>query len=69
MANGKIELKVSNDDQDVAYLSLPRHPGSTGRKVVEKQLAVRDIISNYKGPSVYLDFDSGGHLIGIEIVD
>lgn len=67
MANGTIELKVSEDDDDVAYVSLPDHPGSRPG-VVRKSVQLRDLLPDYVGPDVVLDFDQAGRLIGIEIV-
>jgi hypothetical protein len=68
MTSRKIYLKVSEDDPDVAYLYLPGHPGEGKRNVVDKQIRLFDIIENFKGPDLYLDFDTGGNLIGIEIL-
>jgi uncharacterized protein YuzE len=68
MANGKIELKISQDDQDVAYISLPNHPGKEISGVVVKQLRLIELCEDYKGPDVYLDFDKDRRLIGIEIL-
>ena len=65
--NGKIELKISEDDCDVGYLSLPNHPGKGNHSIVAKQIDLREYIQ-YKGPSIYLDFDEDNNIIGIEIV-
>ena len=67
MANGSIELKVSDDDEDVGYVSLPAHPGSKPG-VVRKSVQLRDFLPNYEGPDLVFDFDEGGKLIGIEIL-
>ncbi len=69
MTNKKIYLKVSEDDPEVAYLYLPDHPGAGTFNIVEKQIRLYDIIANYKGPDIYLDFDASGKVIGIEIVE
>ena len=58
---------VSDDDQDVAYLRLPGHPG-TAPGVVKRTLCLRELVGNYAGPDVNLDFGEGDVLIGIEIV-
>jgi hypothetical protein len=68
MAKGKIELRVSEGDGDVAYISLPDHPGKGTPGVVTKQLRLIAICGDYKGPDVYLDFDKDNCLIGIEIL-
>lgn len=61
------DLKVSANDETVAYLKLPGHPGSRPG-VVKRTVSVRDLISDYKGPDLNLDFGEGNVLIGIEIV-
>ncbi|MFK7810276.1 MAG: DUF2283 domain-containing protein [Saprospiraceae bacterium] len=64
---GKILLKVSDDNDQVGYLSLPNHPGPTSSKVVFKQIDLSDIVQ-YKGPAIYLNLDRDDNIIGIEIV-
>ena len=68
MDNKPIELKVSPNDDEVAYLYLPDHPRNGSTKKVEKQIEIRDIIEGYSGPDLYLDFDENGTLIGVEIL-
>lgn len=68
MSERSITLKVSEDDPDVAYLRLPDHPGEGTYNVVAKQVLLSEIIQNYKGPDIYLDFGHNGKLIGIEIL-
>jgi len=65
MADGKIEFRMSDGDDQVAYISLPDF--RSGEKVV-RQLRFDDIIPNYKGIDVYLDFNARDELVGIEIV-
>ena len=67
MATGTIELKVSDDDDQVAYVSLPDHPGSRPG-VTAKCVQLRDLLPDHRGPDVVLDFDEAARLIGIEIV-
>jgi hypothetical protein len=68
MANGRIDLKVSESDPRVAYISLPDHPGDGAVAVVVRQLRLIELCGDYKGPDVYLDFDKDNHLVGIEVV-
>ncbi len=68
MAKNKIELSVSRDDPHVAYISLPKHPGSGTPGIVSKQVRLREIIKDYKGIDILIDFDKDGEAIGIEIV-
>jgi len=59
-------LNVAEDD--IAYITLPGHPGKGTTNIVQKQISVRDVIDEYKGPDVYLDFDHKGLLIGMEVL-
>jgi hypothetical protein len=68
MANGKFELNVSDGDSDVAYLSLPAHPGRGRGGIVVKQIRLRDLLGDYAGPDVYFDFDKENRLLGMEII-
>ncbi len=67
MASGNIELEISADDEGVAYLTLPHHPGRGKSGASSKQVRLHDLIK-YPGPDIYFDFDKNGHLIGIEIL-
>lgn len=62
------KLKISEDDPQVGYLYLPDHPGPGTHGVVKSQKRLVDIIENYKGIDVYLDFDNDGRLLGIEFL-
>jgi hypothetical protein len=52
----------------VAYLSLPEHPGR-GKATVKKNVRLRDVIEDYTGPDLFLDFDENNVLLGVEVVD
>ena len=65
MAEQKISLAVSADDQGVAYLYLPGHAGR-GTPSVAKQVRLSSLLT-YKGPDLYLDLDGDGQLVGVEI--
>lgn len=64
----KISLKVSSDDEQVGYVYLPDHPKKQIPGLVKRQIELADLIKDYKGPDVNLDFNSEGVLIGIEII-
>ncbi|MDC8100604.1 hypothetical protein [Chryseobacterium rhizosphaerae] len=63
----KIIVKISPDDETVGYIYMPNELDDDMRKVV-KTIDLSDVIKDYKGVSVYLDFNKDGVLIGIEIV-
>jgi uncharacterized protein YuzE len=67
MADGKIELHISSGDADVAYVSLPDHPGKGTGGIVEKTVRLWDLMK-HEGPDIYLDFDKENRLVGIEIL-
>ena len=64
----KIVLKISEGDENVGYVYLPKHPKILTPGIVKKTIWLSDIIKDYKGIPIYLDFDEEGELIGIEIV-
>ena len=65
----KMHLKIAQGGEpDVAYLSLPDHPGRGSAGSVARQVRARDHIENYNGPDLYLDFDKDDVLIGVEIL-
>jgi len=63
---GHFELRVSEDDQDVAYLRLPSHPGETCK--MSKSIRLAELMGSYEGLEVVLDFDQDGVLVGIEFL-
>lgn len=69
MSNGCIELSLSEDDDEVGYVSLPSHPGSGKPGIVAKTISLRELIGGYTGPDINLDFSAEDVLLGIEIVD
>ena len=64
----KIDLKISEDDDEVGYLYLPKHPRNGSPGISKKQIELASIIKNYNGPDIILDFDDDNVLIGIEIL-
>jgi hypothetical protein len=66
MAHEPIQLNVSSDD-GIAYVLLPDHPRHTVPRIVKKQIRLSDVVDGYKGPDIYLDFNTNDVLIGIEI--
>jgi len=64
---GNFTIKVSEDDDDVAYVRLPTHSRREGQHIT-KSVRLFDVMGKIDGPDVILDFDENGTLIGIEIV-
>jgi len=64
MRTPKFELKTGDN---VAYLYLPDNPRSPG--CIAKTVRLIDIFPGVIGPDIYLDLDSHGKLIGIEILE
>jgi hypothetical protein len=63
----RFELKVSEDDENVAYLMLPAHPGAIPG-IVKRSVSLHELIDKYRGPDIGLDFNAEDELIGIEII-
>lgn len=66
--NQKIVLKLSKGDENVGYLYLPKHPKILIPGIVKKTISLSEVIKDYKGIPIYLNFDKDEELIGIEIV-
>ena len=67
--NRELRLEVSDDDEEiVAYLILPGHPGRLSG-AIKKTVSLRDLIGDYQGPDLFFDFDAGNTVVGIEILD
>ncbi len=63
MATNEFELQITG--QTTAYLKLPTHPEILRHA---KNVTLVDLLGAYIGPYVVFDFDSGGVVVGIEIV-
>jgi uncharacterized protein YuzE len=63
-----IRLEISKNDSDVAYLYLPAHLGKGVYGAVSKQVRLLELLTCYKGPDIYLDFNEEGVLVGIEVL-
>ncbi len=61
----RFDLSIS-EDGDIAYLKLPSHP-RTERCAMSRSIRLIEVMPDYKGPDVVLDFHEGV-LVGIEIL-
>jgi len=68
MADKKIRVKVSGIQSGTAYISLPGCPEEPQFGIVSRTICLDDVVDNFKGPRVNLDFNKEGGLIGIEIL-
>ena len=62
----EIKVKISENDKSVGYIYLPNNSDKNNK--VYKTIDISEIINDYSGVPVYLDFNSNDVLIGIEIV-
>ena len=60
-----IKLRVLSNNPVVGHVYLPNHKGGHGS--VDNQISIAQLIDNYIGPPIYLDFKNG-ELVGIEII-
>lgn len=56
---------IQMDDGDVAYIRLP---GFEKGVKVAKTVSLRELVNDFKGSDVELDFSADGVLMGIEIL-
>jgi len=65
----EIQLKLDEKDRKIGYVYRPNHPGPQVRLPLGVyQVALGELVVNYKGPPIYLEFTKEGELIGIEII-
>jgi len=57
--------EVQIEDGDVAYVKMPR---AEQNKKVAKSIMLRELIKDYKGPDIVLDFSEDEELLGVEIL-
>ncbi len=63
--NNKIIVKISDEDTSVGYVYMPVKENID--KKIFKTIDIAELINNYKGIPIYLDFNKDNELIGIEI--
>jgi len=73
MKKEQIRLEITRGDSDLGdmgYIYLPGYPNPdvVTSGIIQKQMALHELIKNYQGPAIYLDFDKEEKLIGIEIL-
>ncbi|MGA2500723.1 MAG: hypothetical protein ABSH20_23540 [Tepidisphaeraceae bacterium] len=66
MIEPQIRMKTVGLDSHTAYVSLPGHRHEPG--IVKRTIDLAEIVKDYKGPRILLDFDKEATLIGIEIL-
>lgn len=66
-SESRYSLVLSEDDPEVAYLYLRmnKHKDFVN---LGKSIRLFDLVGEYGGPDVVLDFDAEGVLVGIELV-
>ncbi len=68
MSDPTIRVKMSNPKSRNAYIALPGYPMEVTPGVVARTISLDDLIADYHGPVVNLDFDKDARLIGIEVL-
>lgn len=61
-------IKFDETAENSIYIALHAHAGSVAQPGGTFQKSLYDLIDNYDGPEIYLDFCSNGRLCGIEIL-
>lgn len=63
-----LHLKTYEEDLSAAYLELADHPHELVSGLVKRTVLVHQLIPDYDGPSLAIDFDVNGKAVGIEIL-
>lgn len=65
MNEPKIRISL-NKSSDTLYVKLPGYRIEPG--IAAKTVDLSELVPDYVGPRIYLDFDEEGRLIGLEIL-
>ena len=65
-ARKKIRVKLSGKQAETAYVMFEGYKLKPG--IAKKTVWVSELIPNYKGPRLLIDFDETGQAIGLEIL-
>ena len=68
MDSKSIRLRTYDDDYHTAYLELADHPHELIAGIVGRTVRLQEIIRDYDGPSMSVEFNQQGRVIGIEIL-
>ena len=68
MEKRKLRLRTYNDDHRTAYLELLDHPHQLVPGCAKRTVDIHNLIPDYEGPGLFIDFDEQGRAIGIEIL-
>ncbi len=69
MKSDETEFIEFDESKDLAmYVALKSHLGRGKQHLGSFQKGLHELIDNYQGPEIYLDFNSEGRLYGIEIL-
>ena len=61
-------IKFDETTDKALYIALKSHLGRGEPHLDSFQKGLHELIDNYEGPEIYLDFNSEGRLYGIEIL-
>lgn len=67
MARRDLRIEPSEDDSAVAYVRLTSSPETGTPRRVQRTVRLRDLVGDYLGPDVFLDFAPDGTLLGLEV--
>jgi hypothetical protein len=63
-----IRLRTQTNDYHQAYVELADHPHELVAGCVKRTVRIHELVPDYDGPSIAIDFDASGKAIGIEIL-
>jgi hypothetical protein len=63
-----IRLRAYEGCDDTAYVELQDHPHELTSGIVARTINIHDLIEDYDGPSLVLEFNKANRPIGIEIL-
>jgi len=64
----QIRLRTYDEDYHQSYVELADHPHELATGLVHKTIRIQNLIDDYDGLGIAIDFDKDGRAIGIEIL-
>ena len=62
----EVTLRQADDGLGTCYVEMPGHERAAG--FVKRTVDLAELVEDYRGPGVYLDFNEAGELVGIEVL-
>jgi hypothetical protein len=63
-----VRLRIYNENYHTTYVELADHPHESVFGCVRRSVNIHNLVEDYDGPAITIDFDEKNRAIGIEIL-